>query len=136
MSNIHPGGKDKVGQRLAGWALAKDYGRTDLEYSGPLFTVMAIEGTRIRISFSHAKGLKTSDGGPLGEFEVAGTDGAYVHATAMIAGESVVVEAAQVPAPVKARYAWRNTPIVTLVNGAGLPCSAFHTDDWHGGTAE
>ncbi len=136
MTNIHPGGKDKVGQRLAGWALAKDYGRTDLEYCGPLFTTLAIEGAHLRIAFSHAKGLKTSDGGPLGEFEVAGKDGVFVHATATIEGESVVVEAAQVPAPVKARYAWRNTPIVTLVNGAGLPCSAFHTDDWHGGTAE
>jgi sialate O-acetylesterase len=136
MTNIHPGGKDKVGSRLAGWALAKDYGRTDLEYSGPLYASMAIEGPRIRIAFSHAKGLRTSDGGPLGECEIAGADGVYVHASAAIEGDTVVVEAAQVGAPVKARYAWRNTPIVTLVNGAGLPCSAFHTDDWHGGTAE
>ena len=48
----------------------------------------------------------------------------------------MIVEAAAVAAPVKVRYAWRNTPAVTLVNGAGLPCSAFHTDGWQGGTGE
>ena len=89
-----------------------------------------------RLNFSHAKGLKTSDGKPLGEFEIAGDDGKYVPATATIEGETVIVEAGAVATPAKVRYAWRNTPVVTLVNGAGLPCSALHTDDWRGGTGE
>jgi sialate O-acetylesterase len=34
--DIHPKNKQDPGERLARWALAKDYGR-DLVYSGPLF---------------------------------------------------------------------------------------------------
>ena len=136
MANIHPGNKDKVGQRLAAWALAGDYGRTGLEYCSPMYKAMQVEGGKVRLFFSHARGLKTSDGKPPTEFTIAGADGKYVPARATIDGETVVVEAAEVAAPVKVRYAWRNTPAVTLVNGAGLPSSAFHSDDWQGGTAE
>jgi sialate O-acetylesterase len=95
-----------------------------------------VEGKQIRIIFTHAKGLKTTDGKPPGEFEIAGDDGKYVPATATIDGETVLVESPEVANPVKARYACKNAPVVTLVNGADLPCSAFHTDNWQGGTAE
>jgi len=136
MKTIHPGNKDKVGQRLAGWALAKDYGRTDIEYCSPMLKSSEVEGKKIRLFFSHAKGLRASDGQPLTEFEIAGKDGQYVPAQASIDGETVVVESPAVTSPVTVRYAWRNTPAVNLVNGAGLPASAFHTDNWQGGTAE
>ena len=136
MKTIHPGNKDKVGQRLASWALAKDYGRTDIEYCSPMFKSSKVEGGKIRLFFTHAKGLKASDGKPLTGFEIAGADGKYVPALATIDGETVLVESAAVSTPVKARYAWSNTPIVNLVNGAGLPSSAFHTDNWQGGIAE
>ena len=95
-----------------------------------------VEGKKIRLFFSHAKGLRASDGQPLTEFEIAGKDGQYVPAQASIDGETVVVESPAVTSPVTVRYAWRNTPAVNLVNGAGLPASAFHTDNWQGGTAE
>ena len=35
--DIHPIKKREVGERLALWALAKTYGKTDIVYSGPLF---------------------------------------------------------------------------------------------------
>ncbi len=136
MNNMHPGNKDKVGQRLAGWALAKDYGKTGFEYSSPMYKDMKVEGSTIRLSFAHAAGLKTSDGQPPTGFEIAGADGQFVPATAAIDGETVVVQAPGVTAPVKARYGWNNTPQVTLFNGAGLPMPSFHTDDWIGGTGD
>ena len=49
--DIHPKNKRDVGERLALWALAKDYGRKDLVYSGPLYKEMKIEGDKIRIIF-------------------------------------------------------------------------------------
>jgi sialate O-acetylesterase len=60
--NIHPKNKQDVGHRLALWALAKTYNR-NVEFSGPLYKSYKIKGNKIRVSFSHAEGLQTGDGG-------------------------------------------------------------------------
>lgn len=44
-----------VGKRLSLWALAKDYGKTDLVYPGPLYHSMEVEGKRIRLHYAHEK---------------------------------------------------------------------------------
>ena len=89
-----------MGNRLALWALAKDYGRKDLIYSGPLYKSMKIEGKKIRVSFAHiGGGLVARDGKELGEFQIAGADGNFVPAKAVIDGETVVVSAESVAAP-------------------------------------
>ena len=123
-----------MGERLALWALAKDYGRADIEYCSPLYKSMTVEGNKLRLRFTHAKGLKTSDGKPPAAFEIAGDDGKFVPAAARIEAKDVVVGAAAVPKPAAARHDWRNTPSVNLINEAGLPCPSFHTDHWQGGT--
>ena len=83
IKNIHPSNKFDVGNRLALWALAKDYGKKDLVYSGPLYKSMKVEGSKIRLSFAHVGGgLKSRDGKPLSEFEIAGADGKFVPAEA------------------------------------------------------
>ena len=42
--NIHPTNKLDVGNRLVRWALAKDYGKTGIVITGPLFKSAKIEG--------------------------------------------------------------------------------------------
>ena len=54
--DIHPNNKIDVGNRLALWALAKEYGKNDLVYSGPLYKSMKIEGNKARLSFAHVGG--------------------------------------------------------------------------------
>ncbi|HEX3134347.1 MAG TPA: sialate O-acetylesterase [Planctomycetota bacterium] len=136
LGNIHPHSKDKVGERLALWALAKDYGRSEVVYSGPLYRSMNVTGRTLRVEFAHAQGLTTRDGMPPGDFEIAGADGVYVAATAVIEHDGVLLSADRVVQPIMARFAWRNDATPNLVNGAGLIASAFHTDHWTGGTAE
>jgi sialate O-acetylesterase len=136
MSGIHPADKKNVGLRLALWALAKDYGRKDIEYSGPLFKAAKVEGKHIRVTFSHAGGLKARDGKDLTEFEIAGPDGRYVPAKATIDGETVLVESTEITAPTTVRFAWSNAPSPNLVNAANLPAAAFHSDNWTGSTGE
>jgi sialate O-acetylesterase len=66
VGDIHPRNKQAVGKRLALWALAKDYGRKDLVYSGPLYKSHKVEGGAIRIEFDHAGGgLVSRDDKPL-----------------------------------------------------------------------
>ena len=130
-NDIHPTNKLDVGERLARWALAKDYGKDDLVISGPLYKGSKIEGDKVRIDFDHAKGLKSRDGGPLKRFEIAGRDRKWHWAEAVIEGESVVVSSNEVKRPVAVRYAWASNPEgANLVNGEGLPASLFRTDDW------
>ena len=137
IGDIHPRNKIDVGNRLALWALAKEYGKQDLVYSGPLYKAMKVEGGKIRLSFAHVGGgLKSRDGKPLGEFEVAGADGKFVPAEAAIDGDTVVVQAKEVAAPAQVRFGWRNVANPNLVNKEGLPASPFQTNNWQGGTGE
>jgi sialate O-acetylesterase len=127
--NVHPHNKEPLGDRLTRIALANVYGQK-IEYSGPVYASMKVEGSAIRIKFTHAAGL-TAKEGLLKWFQIAGTDQKFVFADAKIDGDSVIVSSANVPAPVAVRYAWDNFPdTANLFNGAGLQAAPFRTDDW------
>jgi len=127
--NVHPHNKQDVGDRLSRIALAKTYGRK-IEYSGPVFDTMKVEGRAIRVKFSHlGGGLVAKGGGPLKWFVIAGADMKFVPAEAKLDGHTVVVSNSEVPAPVAVRYAWVNFPDgCNLYNAAGLPAAQFRTD--------
>jgi sialate O-acetylesterase len=130
LTDIHPKNKQEVGRRLALWALAKTYGKADLEYSGPLYKAAKVDGGSIRLSFDHGKGLKSANGKALSHFTVCGEDKKFVEAEAQVVGEEIVVKAASVAKPVAVRFAWREDAEPNLVNGAGLPASPFRTDSF------
>jgi sialate O-acetylesterase len=136
VKDIHPKNKKDVGDRLAFWALAKDYGKKDVAYSGPLFKSAEVKGDKLVLSFAHGEGLKSRDGKPLSDFEIAGEDGKFVPAEAKIEGDKVVVSASGVDKPTQARFGGTNTTNPNLVNKAGLPASPFQTKGWTGGTGE
>jgi sialate O-acetylesterase len=128
--NVHPKDKEPVGERLALIALANAYGRK-LEYSGPRYSSMKVEGNAIRIRFTHADGGLVAKDGPLKWFQIAGADGQFVDADATIDGKTIVVKSDKAPAPAAVRYAWSNYPVgCNLYNAAGLPAAPFRTDSW------
>ena len=131
-NDIHPKNKKDPGERLARWALTKDYGK-ELIYSGPLFKSSTAKDSAIRVTFDQSgTGLKSRDGGPLKRFEIAGADKKWKWADAKIDGkDAVLVSSAEVKSPVAVRYAWAANPEgANLVNSDGLPSSVFRTDDW------
>lgn len=141
--DIHPKNKRDVGERLALWALAKDYGKKDLVYSGPLCKEMKIEGDKVRIIFdSTGSGLTvaTKKGfapvvkepqGELKRFAIAGEDKKWAWADAVIDGKTVVVSNPAVPKPVAVRYGYgMSGDDCNLYNNEGLPASPFRTDCW------
>lgn len=131
LKDIHPKNKQQVGNRLALWALAKTYGKTGFEYSGPLYKSMAVEDGKIRISFDHVgAGLVSRGDKPLSWFEIAGEDKKFVSAEAVIDGETVVVSSPEVAKPVAVRLGWNRKATPNLANKAGLPASPFRTDKW------
>jgi sialate O-acetylesterase len=130
-NDIHPKNKAEVGQRLALCALAQTYGKK-IEFSGPQYKSMKVEGNSIRLSFDHVDGGLSAKGGELKGFAVAGEDHKFVWANAVIDGKQVAVSNASVDKPVAVRYAWDINPVCNLFNQAGLPAVPFRTDDWPG----
>jgi sialate O-acetylesterase len=131
-TNVHPHNKAPVGDRLARLALAKVYGRK-IEYSGPMYKSMKVEGGAIRVKFSHVDGGLVAKGGPLKGFQIAAADQKFVEAAARIDGETLIVSSPQVSAPAAVRYAWDNYPEglgCNLYNVADLPAAPFRTDHW------
>lgn len=134
--SLHPHDKKFAGERLALWALAKDYGRSDLQYSGPLLESVRFRGSTAELSFDHVGERLSNPNGDndnLAFFEIAGADGEYVPAAARIVDEQVHVTSSQISRPKFVRYLFRKSdpdPSVSLVNSAGLPASSFMTDDF------
>jgi sialate O-acetylesterase len=125
--NIHPANKRPVGERLALAARALAYGEK-LEYSGPVYESMTVQGSKAVVTFGHyGSGLLAKDG-ELKGFVIAGKDLKFVSAKAEIKGQTVIVSSETVPSPVAVRYGWENVPDVNLYNQEGLPASPFRTD--------
>jgi len=126
--DIHPKNKQEVGRRLALAARATVY-KEKLEYSGPVYGKMKVQGKSIHLTFSHlGGGLVCKDGDKLQGFAIAGKDKAFKWADAVIDGNSIIVSSPDVAAPLAVRYNWANNPIGNLYNRAGLPAVPFRTD--------
>jgi sialate O-acetylesterase len=133
-ADIHPKDKQDVGKRLALAALGIAY-KKPIEYSGPVYKSMKVEGDKVQLQFSHLGGGLEARGGELKGFAIAGADRKFVWADARIDGDSVVVSSPQVKQPVAVRYAWANNPVCNLYNKTDLPAVPFRTDTWPGVTA-
>jgi sialate O-acetylesterase len=125
--NIHPKNKQDAAIRLAYLALNRYYKKTMFEDSGPLYKNMAVDKNKAIISFDHSEGLH-SVGKTITYFEIAGEDKVFYPADAMIKGEQVIAQSKKVKSPIAVRFAWRNTAVPNLFNGAGLPASCFTTE--------
>jgi sialate O-acetylesterase len=129
-TNIHPPRKKEVGERLALWALAKDYGRKEIEPSGPVYSSMNIKHGKAVLEFDHVgRGLTTNDGQPLNWFTIAGPEGRFVAAHATIHGKTVIVSSPHVREPSAVRFAWSEAASPNFFNKNGLPAVPFRTDN-------
>ena len=128
---IHPPEKRIVGERLAYWALAKDYNFEGIACSGPIYKAFKITTDgKIDLSFDACPNGLSSFGMPLSGFEIAGEDKVFYPATATInENRTVTVFSEKVTNPVAVRYCFIPCPEGTLFNTEGLPASPFRTDD-------
>lgn len=127
-NSIHPPNKEVPGIRLALLAEAHTYG-LDVVSSGPVLRKMERMDGTLRVVFDNADGLATRDGREPDCFEVAGSDGVFRMAKAVIEGSSVVIRSPDVPQPQAMRFGWDKIAIPNLVNGAGLPAGAFRAGE-------
>ena len=125
--NIHPKNKQDAALRLANIALNRYYKTVKIEDSGPMYKGMTIDKNKAVISFDHSEGLHTA-GDKLTYFEIAGDDKIFYPAEAKIKDGQVIVQSKKVKSPVAVRFAWKNTAVPNLFNGADLPASCFTTE--------
>ena len=128
LDNCHPANKRDVGQRLAAIAMRDTYGSSEMVASGPIYRSQEIVEGKIIIHFSQTHGgLRTRDGKPPDWFEIAGKDGKFVKANAMIAGDNVEVSSPGIPLPMHVRCGWSQIAEPNLCNSAGWPVWPFNT---------
>jgi len=106
------------------------YGKPTVK-SGPVCTDVQEADGGFLVRFKNAgDGLKTSDGGPVKGFAVAGPGRTWSPVEATIKGDTALVTCKVVEKPVAVRYAWEDNPEANLCNGEGLPAVPFRTDGW------
>ncbi|MBM3964218.1 MAG: sialate O-acetylesterase [Planctomycetes bacterium] len=139
--DIHPRNKFDVGERLARWALANQYGKK-IEVSGPLYRGLKVTGNKAIVEFDHVgdglmvgrkrgRDVVMRDDEPLERFVIAGSDRVWKWADATIDGATVVCSHPDIQDPVAVRYAFTMNPDgANLYNRDGLPASPFRTDEW------
>lgn len=127
--DLHPTYKWEIGRRLALWALAKNYGRK-LTFSGPMYKTMTVKGNKAALEFEHTgQGLVSVDGKSLDCFTIAGADGKFVPADAVIKGNKIIVSAKALKKPVAVRFGFNEKMRANLYNKDGLPALPFRTDN-------
>ncbi|NCB67690.1 MAG: sialate O-acetylesterase [Bacteroidia bacterium] len=116
--DVHPTNKKDVGERLARWALAQDYGQ-EITPSGPLPLKAKYRKGQVEITFQYSEGLKTSTGNEIKGFS---TDG-KTEIRAFVERDRVIIPVSEKPGFVY--YGWKPFSDANLVNGEGLPASTF-----------
>jgi sialate O-acetylesterase len=127
--DIHPKQKQPVGERLAAAALALAY-HQKVPYTGPVYDSMKVADGKAIVTFKNADAGLEARGSELTGFTVAGKDGKFVRAKAVVQGNQVIVSGPGVHEPVAVRFGWDSYPVVNLWGKDGLPASPFRTDNF------
>ncbi len=138
----HPQLKIQVGERIAGWALATQYGKPIRWLPPQLKEVKATDG-KIFLQLDTWAGPYHD--GPIQGFAIAGKDGRFQPATAAWLDKNagkpggpnwertmVVLSSPLVPKPLYFRYAWSRNPMESLksLDLTNLPFDTQRNDTW------
>ena len=132
--DIHPPKKAEVAHRLAQCALGGFYGKTTAEFRSPAYKSIEVEGNAIRVLFKNVPTTLVQKGeGRINGFQLGVQDPnnekklIFTVAEAKIEGNTVLVSAEGVEAPVAVRYCF-NEDMGNVYSAEGLPLIAFRSD--------
>lgn len=140
----HPQKKVELGERIARWALATQYG-FDFGWEPALVIKEDVTPEGMIIGFD--KEVMVPDGRPIEGLALAGKDKKFYHAQThyLVTGKDdkgkdiidrtkLVVTSKKVKKPIACRYAWARNPLGNLTNAAHhervIPVPPFRTDKW------
>lgn len=138
---FHPQIKIPVGERIAGWALATQYGLSnEIRWQPPMIKAMRVEGGVMTLQLDSSGAVPYNDGPILG-FAIAGKDGKFQPANAGWLTKStasrskqedrsaIVLSSPLVAEPVYYRHAWGRNPLAN-VKADGIPLDTLRNDTW------
>jgi sialate O-acetylesterase len=126
-NDIHPTNKQDVGYRLGLQAERIAYGRK-LVSSGPTYKGLELKGNQVIVKFDNLGGGLVAKGSLDKAFAILGSTGKWTWADAKIVGNTIVLSAKGVVAPMYVRYAWDEDPNAPLYNKEGLPAVPFRVE--------
>ena len=140
----HPRMKIPVGERIARWALATQYGQSRMIWKPPVITGIERGDGQLLLSFDVPVGTPKDE--VIEGFAVAGEDRVFQPASAVnrITGKDgrgqplydakvLALSSPHVASPVHFRYAWGRNPMGNLTpksNEGGQPLATQRSDDW------
>lgn len=132
VKDIHARQKRPLGERMARQVAEKVYGIPGMPWRCPEFAGMEIGGNKATLSFTDAFEGLWPNSTSLPGFEVAGDDGVFHPATAIVPLQTRVIELTSPDvAEIKhVRYAFRNFSPSRVFNHLGLPLVPFRTDNF------
>lgn len=135
----HPQIKIPVGERIACWALATQYGK-NISWLPPQVKQVAPSGGKLVLSLDDD--VRPYNDGPILGFAIAGKDGRFQAAQAQFLNKNegkpgapnydyktLVLGSALVPEPLYYRHAWARNPMENLKN-SGIPLATQRNDTW------
>lgn len=126
--DLHPTYKWEIGRRLSLLALAKDYGKP-VVFSAPVFKKAVFIRNEAVLTFDHIQNAANIKGKSLTGFEIAGKDGVFYPAEALLKKGNIVVASAQVGEPDAVRFNWTEQPQTNFYSDNGLPVMPFRTNN-------
>jgi sialate O-acetylesterase len=109
--DLRPKDYDELARRLFLAAGGAAYDKSNIIYTGPLYSSMKAHGEKMHVLFDDLNtGLIVKGGGELKGFEIAGADHRFLPAKAIIDGKKVYVWNDAIPHPMAVRYAWADNP--------------------------
>lgn len=132
----HPQLKFPVGDRIARWALATQYGQK-INWKPPVCTGFESKDGKLVLKMDNR--LRVDDSGPIQGFAIAGKDGKFYPADAdwLVNGKSkdtsvIILSSPMVNEPVHYRYAWSRNPMGNVYVGEqiNVPMATQRSDSW------
>jgi len=139
----HPQIKIPVGERMARWALATQYGMQQIRWLPPTIKEMRVENGSIVLTLN--EDTAPYNDGPILGFAIAGKDGKFQPATAKFLEKGkdgrnrpqsdkqvITLSSPLVPEPIHYRYAWCRNPLGNLKSAdhTDIPLETQRSDDW------
>ena len=122
---IHPSIKHYICERVAKSIGSVIYG-FDCYAEGPSYKSHSVDGNVVTIELDNSLGLNST--GTISGFYLAGEDGKYYEATAVISNDKIIASSEKVQNPVYIKYGFGKSPFVNIFNKDGFAITPFRTD--------
>ena len=130
-ASVHPANKEPVSVRLANLAFSNVYGFPNINPYSPIFKTMTATGNTATLTFETFSDTTflTSYTNPISNFELAGANGIFYPATAVISSnKTITLTSTSVSRPVSVRHGFKNFIVGDLFGTNGVPVSSFRLE--------